>query len=374
MRRLQTVIFALIVVIGTGVLAALWRFWLEKLLDPLLFGRGHDASKSFENIEFIGVSMVFAILAILPAGLFANGAIRRQGQAEEKLRLSDTIIEHANEGIIVTDSDNRIVFVNPAFTSISGYAAQDVANRTPHILASGRHETSFYQHMWQEIISSGRWNGEIWNKRKDGAIYVQWLSIFTLRNARNIVQYHVGFFSDITERKKHEEKIAWQANHDALTGLSNRKYFLDCLERSVLNARLHGLRLAVLFIDLDGFKLVNDTYGHEVGDLLLKWVAELLQKTVRRNDVVARMGGDEFVVMIEISGNADAKLVANKLIETLLLPQRLAGHEIHFGASIGVALFPEDGQEPSDLLRRADEGMYAAKQAGKNTWRRVEIQ
>lgn len=370
MKRFHTIIFALLIIACTGVLATLWRFWLEELIDPL-FGHAHNANNFFEDIEFIIVSITFVILAIVPAGIFASRAIRLQEQVEKKLLLSDAIIQHANEGVLVTNENKCIIFVNPAFETISGYSFQDVTDKNPNLFSSGRHDADFYKSMWQKICSEGRWDGEIWNKRKDGTLYVQWLSIFTLNFNHDAGKYHVAFFNDITERKRKEEKVIWQATHDGLTELCNRKYFLEQLKQSILSAQLHQRMIAVLFIDLDGFKPVNDTYGHEVGDLLLKRVAELLQKTVRRDDLVARQGGDEFVIMIGIREFADAELVANKLLNLLSIPQNLAGHEIFIGASIGISLFPEDGHEPIDLLRRADEGMYAAKQAGKNMWQRI---
>ncbi|MEO5332205.1 MAG: diguanylate cyclase [Magnetococcus sp. YQC-5] len=370
MKRFHTLIFALLIIVCTGVLAAIWRFWLEEWIDPW-FGHMHNASKFFEDIEFIIVSIVFVILAIIPAGLFAARTIRLQEQLEKKLLLSDAIIQHANEGILVTDTENRIIFVNPAFTDISGYSFQDVVWKNPNIFSSQQHDDNFYQDMWKRIRAEGKWAGEIWNKRKDGSLYVQRLSIFTLLFDQDAARYHAAFFNDITEQKRNEEKVVWQATHDGLTKLYNRKHFIESLQLRILNARLHQKKLALLFIDLDGFKPVNDTYGHEVGDLLLIRVAEVLQKTVRHDDVVARQGGDEFVIMIGIREMADAELVANKLVKLLSTPQMIANHEIHFGASIGVALFPEDGLEPDELLHRADEGMYAAKRAGKNIWRRI---
>ncbi|MEO5334685.1 MAG: diguanylate cyclase [Magnetococcus sp. YQC-5] len=370
MKRYQYFVSAALVVIGVGVLAVLWRFWLEEFLDPLLFGSVHGTNKWLEDVEFIVISLLFVGLAMIPAGMFASQAIRRQEAAEGKLRLSDTIIANANEGILVTDGRNRIVAVNPAFTVISGYASGEVLGRTPHMLSSGRHDSSFYQAMWREIRAEGRWAGEIWNKRSNGDEYVQWLSIFILRNSDGTVQNYVGFFSDITERKRREEKIAWQASHDGLTGLRNRKDFLNALDKEVLGARMQGGRLAVLFLDLDGFKPVNDTYGHEMGDLVLQWVAKVLQEACRRDDVVARFGGDEFVILSRVVEPRDVERVADKLVHLFLVPQFFAGHEIRIGVSVGVAVFPEDGQESTSLLRCADAGMYAAKQAGKNTWRR----
>jgi diguanylate cyclase (GGDEF)-like protein/PAS domain S-box-containing protein len=370
MKRYQYFVSASLVVVGVGVLAALWRFWLEEFLDPLLFGSVHGTNKQLEDMEFIGVSLLFVSLAMIPAGLFAAQAIRRQEEAEGRLRLSDSIIANANEGILVTDGKNRIIAVNPAFTVISGYGSGEVLGRTPRILSSGRHDTPFYQSMWREICSEGRWAGEIWNQRSNGEEYVQWLSISTLQDPDGAVQNYVGFFSDITERKKREEKISWQASHDGLTGLRNRKDFLDTLGREILMARVQSARLAVWFLDLDGFKPVNDTYGHEMGDLVLQWAAKTLQDASRRDDVVARFGGDEFVILSRVAEIKDVERVADKLLLLFSAPQLLAGHEIRIGVSVGVAVFPEDGQESTALLRCADVGMYAAKQAGKNTWRR----
>ncbi|MBF0611887.1 MAG: diguanylate cyclase [Magnetococcales bacterium] len=370
MQRRHVWLSALFIVLSVGLIATLWRLVLEETIDPLLFGLAHDASRVVENLEFISLSMIFVILALVPAGFFADRTLKQQEKAEEGLRIAAAVIKHASEGILITDADNRILSINPAFTVISGYNPDDVVGRTPAILTSGRHDSYFYAGMWEHIHVKGRWAGEIWNKRKNGEIYAQWLSIFTLTDEQKRVVRYVGFFSDITERKQREEKIAWQATHDSLTGLANRKHFLERLDKGVLTARLDGSALAVLFIDLDGFKSVNDTHGHEMGDLLLKHVAELLRQAVRREDLVARFGGDEFVILLRIASVEDAERVANKVIDLFAKPLSLATQELHVGSSIGVAVFPQDGGEGEALLRRADEGMYAAKRAGKNTWRR----
>ncbi|MEO5349071.1 MAG: diguanylate cyclase [Magnetococcus sp. YQC-3] len=370
MRRRHLLLSALAIVLNVALIATLWRLLLEESVDPLLFGHAHDTNRNVEDFEFIALSVIFVIMALIPAGIFTNRALRQQEKAEEGLHIAAAVIEHASEGILVTDANNRILSVNPAFTTISGYSADEVIGQTPTILASGHQDAAFYAEMWQQIQLKGRWAGEVWNKRKTGEIYVQWLSVFILTDALGRVVRHVGFFRDITEHKRQEEKIAWQATHDPLTGLSNRKHFHERLENRLLSSRLDGSALAVLFIDLDGFKPVNDTYGHEMGDQLLKQVANLLRQAVRREDLVARFGGDEFVVLLRIAEVGDAEQVAGKIVELFSVPQNVEGKPLQVGASIGVAVFPQDGGDGESLLRRADEGMYAAKRAGKNTWRR----
>lgn len=295
--------------------------------------------------------------------------ITARKRAEDQLRLNATVFDTTTEGIIVTDADGRIKTVNPAFTRITGYEAEEVVGKKPSLLSSGRHDEDFYTAMWHGIRTRGYWSGEIWNRRKDGSVFPEWLSLASIPNDRGEVQEYVAVFSDITRRKQDEEQIRRQANYDALTGLPNRSLLVDRLARSIAGARREDSMIALLFIDLDRFKGVNDTLGHVMGDELLQMVAERLQVCVREVDTVARFGGDEFVVILEDVKQAnDAAEVAKKIIAELDSAFSLANREVFIGASIGITLFPTDTDDPSSMLRNADMAMYRAKDAGRNNY------
>ena len=291
-------------------------------------------------------------------------------RAEESLMLAKSVFESTNEGIMVTDTDARILLVNPAFSAITGWSADEVTGKTPNILKSGRHSPEFYADMWQSIRDKGHWEGEIWNRRKNGEIYVQWININAIRDSRGKGTRYVSLFSDITLRKTREEKVWRQANFDALTGLANRNLFHDRLDRALARARRNYQTIGLMFIDLDRFKWVNDTYGHGAGDALLIEAARRLERCVREEDTVARLGGDEFTVILE--GNAEREAlqtVANKILAAFAAPFAVAGQRLEISCSIGVTTFPEDGDDTYVLLHNADHAMYRAKAAGRNCCR-----
>ena len=296
--------------------------------------------------------------------------ITERVRAEEGLRLAATVFETTAEAITVTDADNRIKAVNPAFSVITGYTAEEVLGKNPRILGSGHHGTEFYETMWKSITTRGCWEGEIWNRRKNGDVYPEWLNITAIEdNEGNPIEY-VAVFSDITQRKQDEEQIRHQANFDALTGLPNRTLFFDRLSGALATARRERGMVALLFVDLDRFKVVNDTLGHAVGDRLLEQAAGRLTACVREADTVARLGGDEFTMILpDIGRGADAAIVADKVIESLSEPFWLEGHEVFIGGSIGITLFPADAEDTVTVLRNADMAMYRAKEAGRNVYR-----
>lgn len=291
--------------------------------------------------------------------------------SNQRIKLAASVFESTAEAIVVTDADNRIVSVNEAFTRITGYKSEDVLGQNPSVLSSGKQSADFYSVMWQSLQSTGSWQGEVWNRKKDGGLYVEWLSITALKNRFDEVENYVAVFSDITDRKEKEELIRYQANYDALTGLPNRVLFNDRLTQAISSARRYPKdRGALMFIDLDHFKEVNDTLGHEAGDNLLKMVAERLKKYTRESDTVARLGGDEFTVMLpSIAAIEDVGKVAEKIIESLSKTFDLNGKAAHISASIGVTIFPDDGEELTRVLQNADQAMYAAKSAGRHTYR-----
>lgn len=288
--------------------------------------------------------------------------------AEERLKLMASVYEHTSEAILVTDADKRIVSVNRAFATLTGYGLEDVQGKNPSILSAGRTSPAEYDAMWRAINDDGGWQGEIWDRRKDGSCYPKWLSISTLRNAEGKVTHYIGSFTDISERKLAEQRIHELAHNDALTGLANRFSLDQRLAQAIGAARRENRQLAVMFIDLDRFKSINDTLGHPVGDQLLREVAKRLQGCVRASDIVARLGGDEFVaVMTDLSDSVAhaAPLMAGKIVRQLSRPYRIDGHELRTSPSIGIAIFPGDGEDAGALMKAADTAMYHAKSQGR---------
>lgn len=295
--------------------------------------------------------------------------LTREKSEREELLLARRVFEVNSEAIMVTDASNRIVSVNAAFEAITGYSGEEVCGRDPKLLGSGRHDKAFFDELWRTLRDSGHWEGEIWDRRKDGSEYPKWIYIDTIRDGAGKVSHYVAVFSDISERKASEERIRYLAQHDALTGLPNRFTLAVHLEHALARAERSREKVGLMFIDLDNFKHINDTLGHPVGDKLLCEVARRVTAVVRKSDIVARIGGDEFVVVLE-TGHlpADAALVAQKIIDSLAEPWSFAGSALHTTPSIGIGIFPEDGGDADTLLRNADTAMYHAKSAGRNNF------
>ena len=287
----------------------------------------------------------------------------------EELELAAGVFSHAFEGIMITDADSVILSVNPAFTQITGYTPEEAIGRTPRLLRSDHQDEYFYRDMWATLQPTGEWRGELWNRRKDGHAYLQWTSITTINDAAGKPYRRIAVMTDITEERRNEERIRHQAFHDALTGLPNRTLLHNRLEHAIKSAGRGDERLALLFIDLDRFKVINDSLGHIVGDLLLKEAAQRMTHCVRGSDTVARLGGDEFVILASIEHSADAAQVAEKIIQEIALPFAIQEQTLYVGASVGVSVYPEDGADAATLLRNADVAMYASKQAGRGTLR-----
>lgn len=280
---------------------------------------------------------------------------------------TEVILDAAAEAVMVTDGEGCITSVNRAFTEITGYMAAEALGRKPSLLRSGVHTPHFYEELWKALGERGRWAGEIWNRRKNGEIYPQWGSISAILDNEGRVRNYVSVFSDISKAKQAEERLYHMANHDSLTNLPNRMSFSERLAQTLLRCKRQNTGAAVVFIDLDHFKMINDTLGHAIGDQYLKVVAERLQAATRREDLLARWGGDEFVLAME--GLDEVHRISealNRMLEQLALPVHLAGHELIPTASIGVALYPGDGKRPSELIKAADTAMYGAKQGGRN--------
>lgn len=283
--------------------------------------------------------------------------------------LAAKILEHIMDGVLITDAHKNIEYVNPAFYTITGYSAEDVIGKNPRILQSGYHNEVFYKTMWSSLARTGQWQGEIWNRRKNGEIYPEWENIVIIRDEDNTITNYVAIFSDISKLKHAEQRFQHLAHHDALTDLPNRLLFNDRLQQALAQASRQRHMLAVLFIDLDDFKTINDTQGHSIGDQTIRCVAERLTACVRDTDTVARMGGDEFTaLLVSIIKPADAELVAQKMLEKLAQAMEVDGEELFISASIGIAHYPADGADSETLLHHADSAMYWAKQSGKNTY------
>lgn len=297
--------------------------------------------------------------------------ISERVQTEEKLHQAAAVFDNAQEGILVTDHNARILAANQAVCEITGYDVAEVLGETPAKFKSGRHDTAFYQAMWESLINTGRWQGEVWDRRKDGEIYPKWLSISAVRDASGQTVRYVALFADITHLKESEAHLEHLAHFDVLTDLPNRLLFTSRLEHAVEQARRHGQHIAVLFLDLDRFKTVNDSLGHPAGDELLIMVARRIRARLRNEDTLARLGGDEFVILLEQLDAAQmAAIVAQDLLQVLAAPVLLSGgHEVFIGASIGISLFPDDADNAMRLVSSADAALYLAKEQGRNTYR-----
>ncbi len=291
-------------------------------------------------------------------------------KSTEKLRMAEKVFENTIEGIVVTDKDATIQWVNPAFTAITGYSSHEAIGKNPRILRSEKHAREFYTQMWDSLINHGKWQGEIWNRRKNGETYPEWLTISAICDEEgNTIQY-VSVFNDISERIKREEHIKYQAYHDALTKLPNRYLLYDRLNMNISHAHRNQEKLAVMLLDLDRFKRINDTMGHPAGDMLLQEVALRLRDSLREGDTVSRLGGDEFCIIVEDIKHVENTLkVAQKIFKALSKPFLLRDHELYITTSIGVSIYPNDGADVDSLIKNADTAMYEAKAQGRNSVR-----
>lgn len=295
--------------------------------------------------------------------------ITRLKEHEKQLRLASTVFHTATEAVMVCDINNKILAANKAFTKITGYTEAEVIGKDPSLLKSGHHDKAFYQHMFEQLEKNGSWQGEISNRRKNGEIYYEWLSITALTSPSGQLEAYVSLFNDITKRKRVEDKIYHQANFDGLTGLANRNLFSDRLKHSLSHAQRQSSQLALMFIDLDGFKQINDNFGHSQGDLLLQSVSQRLTDSMRSSDMIARLGGDEFAIIVTKKKDIEAiGVIANKIIREISKPFNLKNKEGYVTASIGIVIFPDDGNDVEELLTKADSAMYKAKANGRNNF------
>ncbi len=308
---------------------------------------------------------------------FLVGVIRditERKQIEEKLKRSASVFTHAHEGIMITDASATITEVNDAFNRITGYATEEVLGKNPKILQSGRHSPDFYAEIWDTLLAQGHWRGEIWNRRKNGEIYPEMLTISAVKNAAGLVQHYVSLCTDITSMKEHQGQLERIAHYDLLTNLPNRVLLADRLSQAMLQCSRHEQSLAVVFLDLDGFKHINDTNGHDVGDELLIALSIRMKEALRKGDSLARIGGDEFVaVLTDLTTVENCEPVLERLLLAASKPVTIGDAVLHVSASIGVTFYPEDNVDADLLMRHADQAMYMAKESGKNRYHLFDI-
>ena len=289
--------------------------------------------------------------------------------AEVYLQLFKNIFDHAVEGILITDRDAAILAVNASFTKLTGYQADEVLGKNPRLLQSGRHSKEFYETMWRDLREKGGWIGEIWNKKKNGVVYPELLTISAIRDERGVPTHYFAFMHDMSDMKKKEELISFMAYHDVLTKLPNRVSLEMRLSKAISYARRNHSLLAVFFIDLDNFKNINDSLGHDKGDLLLVSVAQRILVEIRDEDTLSRLGGDEFILLTEnVEDETAISVLAGRILESFKKPFEIDSRPVYISASIGISVFPQDGSTIQELVKNADIAMYQAKGEGRNKY------
>ncbi len=284
----------------------------------------------------------------------------------QDIKLAAAVFDYSLEGIFITDTSGTILAANNAVTRITGYPKTELLGQNPRILKSDRHDNEFYRQLWQEVNTEGQWEGEIWNRRKNGEVFPEWLSISAIKDEFGTIHNYIGIFIDISKQKEAEHRLLHLAYHDKLTNLPNRELFLDRLNMAISLAKRNRQEIAVLFIDLDHFKYVNDTFGHDQGDQVLQQVALKIKSCLRENDTLARMGGDEFTIILQDFDNKDnVRLASDRILSKLDEPIRFHDQEIYLSASIGISFYPLDGEDATTLMKRADTAMYNAKNNGR---------
>ncbi len=313
-----------------------------------------------ETLESTNVEMLSTAASIIGAAINNRNNLK-------SLEMSSAVYEHTMDGVLITDSYNRILHVNDAFVDITGYSLENVIGKDPKILKSGKHDKHFYQKIWNQLSIEGYWQGEITNRKKNGEIYIEWLSINTIKNAQGKIENFIGIFSDVTHQRKDAHDHAYLATHDPLTGLSNRLLFNDRLEHAINHADRFKKCISLIFCDLDNFKPINDTFGHTIGDEILKRVGSALQGILRKEDTICRFGGDEFVILVEELHSFEyLDDILRRINELTHSPCVIEGNTISIGMSIGASIYPDDGATPEALIKSADTAMYRAKNSGKN--------
>jgi len=320
-------------------------------------GIGNDNREALSETDVEMLSTVSSII----------GSAINNKRNLKSLEMSSAVFKHTMDGVLITNAENKIIHVNESFVEITGYRPEDVMGKSPQIFKSGAHSKHFYMQMWDKLTQDGYWQGEITNRRKDGEIYIEWLSVNTIKDKYGNIENFIGIFSDVTHQRKDAQEHAYLATHDPLTGLSNRLLLNDRLEHAINHAERFNKCVAAIFCDLDNFKPINDNYGHSMGDEILKSVAEALKEVLRKEDTICRFGGDEFVILVEeLSSFKYLEKILQKIHAISEQTFIIDGIEHSIGMSIGTSIYPNDASSPEMLLKCADEAMYKAKHSGKN--------
>ncbi|NLU00739.1 MAG: EAL domain-containing protein [Pseudomonas lundensis] len=352
-----------------GLLSVLWLFLTDHLLNSFLDDSAQLARwQRVNSYVWVGVSagLIFLARARLFSFLGMGARLRRQRLDQERLRQAAVVFDCTREGVLVSDHNGVIVHVNPALVKITGYAPEEVLGQRPNMFKSGHHGPEFYQAVFESLEKTGEWHGEIWNRRKSGEIYPQWQTIRAVRDSKDQITHYVAVFSDISAIKNTQSELMRLAHHDPLTDLPNRLLFTDRAEQALAYAQRHKSGCALLMIDLDHFKIINDSMGHNVGDLLLKAVGERLTAVFGKGFTVARLGGDEFAVLVEnCTQVAQAAGFAQQVLEVMKGAFILETHQLFISASVGISLYPNDALNAEQLLRNADSALFKAKSAGR---------
>jgi diguanylate cyclase (GGDEF)-like protein/PAS domain S-box-containing protein len=345
-------------------------FWLsDSAIDGLFFEKTGIFNEIWPGDGKELWMRLLLISGILLFGGFAQVSFNRQQRARDKLLLAGAVLQHSHDAILVTDAEIRIVDVNPAFEQTTGYTRKEVLGKNLRLLSFGEHDDKLFEAFWEQLTRTGSWEGEIHDRRKSGEVYPKWMSVTTISNSEERISHYVASFRDISELKATEKRLEHLAHYDTLSGLPNRSLLTVRLEQALSLAHRNRWTLAVIFLDLDHFKEVNDSLGHGAGDRLLTEVGERLLHCVRESDTVARLGGDEFVIVLDnVSNPRVVSEVLGKLKRKLALPIDVDGYELFVTASMGISLYPDDGQDPEALLRNADSAMYHVKREGRNDW------
>ncbi|MEZ2877006.1 phosphodiesterase DibA [Pseudomonas lundensis] len=352
-----------------GLLSVLWLFLTDHLLNSFLDDSAQLAHwQRVNSYVWVGVSagLIFLARARLFSFLGMGARLRRQRLDQERLRQAAVVFDCTREGVLVSDHNGVIVHVNPALVKITGYAPEEVLGQRPNMFKSGHHGPEFYQAVFESLEKTGEWHGEIWNRRKSGEIYPQWQTIRAVRDNKDQITHYVAVFSDISAIKNTQSELMRLAHHDPLTDLPNRLLFTDRAEQALAYAQRHKSGCALLMIDLDHFKIINDSMGHNVGDLLLKAVGERLTAVFGKGFTVARLGGDEFAVLVEnCTQVAQAAGFAQQVLEVMKGAFIIETHQLFISASVGISLYPNDALNAEQLLRNADSALFKAKSAGR---------
>ena len=336
----------------------------DKLFEnELQFIDNDEKLRTWNVLEYATVDEDGKLISI--NGLLEDISDRRIGELQ--MQLLSNVFSHIKEAMIITDSNARIINTNETFTDLTGYTNAEILGKRTSILKSGRHTKKFYTLMWKELLESKKYEGEIWNKKKNGDVYYQSISISAMLNNNGQVTHYIGLLSDITERKEYEEQLKQQAFFDKLTQLPNRVLIYEKIDNMIAQTKRNNIHNALAFMDLDGFKTINDLYGHDMGDFVLKTVAKRVQKLLRQTDTIARLGGDEFVILLtNITNKSEVNLVLNKVLQSIAEPIIFNEDELKISSSIGVHFYPDDEDiDRDELIRRADKAMYKSKMSGK---------